>query len=737
MNQNSLLSYVKSKISPSEDQANLLVALENFINSESKIFLMKGYAGTGKTTITKYLAEYLSSQKKDEHTSKYSLSLAAFTGRASMILKKKTGFSTTTIHKLIYNFDQLNEEKTGEKEDQKKYKFNFKLLTNLPSEIDRITIIDESSMISNSYSENDFFLFGSGFLLNDLMEFASINNPTVNHKIIFIGDPAQLPPVGEKISKALSAKFILENYNQKVQEYTLTQVMRQKGESGILENATMLRNIIESKKRNTLNFHFNNTDFINLSLDNVIENFITQYEPNDIDSAILINYTNKSSLNFNLQIKERLNKKNELCVGDVLMTYSNNYNHAFEIYNGTMCRLKQIGRRETKNRLKTYTKDQKEEYISLTFVDVVIEVENNGVLSLLECKIIEDFLYTEDAQLNYSQCVALYLDFIFRNSNLKRGTEEFKTALKNDKYLNALRVKFGYAITAHKAQGGEWKGTIVNLDSHISKLSDDYIRFAYTAITRSSEVAKVFNAPNISVFSKFEYKPYNILVAENIGNSEEVFFQVPANFNEILENFQVKDLSYNRLQKFKSNYALANHFNIKIESRFQETEFKEVYTFSKEGNFGQLFFNLKKGEVYSNILKSNKKQYNSDFESELLNLFEQKIKITFVDNQEDKNDTIHKEHNSDISIDLKSKPLYDELSHRCRANNIRISNVAPFEYYDLYTFKMEEESAVIQFHRNKNDGFTIASPIVTKCKDKKILDNLNGIILNFIEEVSN
>ena len=737
MNQISLLSYVKSKINPSEDQANLLEALEDFINSESKIFLMKGYAGTGKTTITKYLAEYLSAQKKDEHTSKYSLSLAAFTGRASMILKKKTGFSTSTVHKLIYNLKELNEEKTGEKDDQKKYKFHFKLFKDFQDNTDRIIIIDEASMISNKYSENDFFIFGSGYLLNDIMEFASINNTTVNHKIIFIGDPAQLPPVSEDTSKALSAKFILENYNQKVKDYTLTQVMRQKDESGILKNATMLRNLLHGKIRNTIKFEFNQIDFFELSLDSVIDCFLGQYNPNDIESAILINYTNQSSLNYNLQIKDRLNKKNELCIGDVLMTYSNNYNYAFEVYNGTMCRLKQIGRRETKNRLKTYTKDQKEEYISLTFIDVVIEIENNGILSLLECKIIEDFLYTEEAQLNYSQCVALYLDFIFRNPNLKKGTEEFKTAMKNDKYLNALRLKYGYAITAHKAQGGEWKNAIVNLDCNIGKLSDSFIRFAYTAITRSSENANVFNAPNISVFSKFEYKPYDILVDENQNNSDEIIFQIPDNFNDILEKYKVSNLSFNRLQKFKNIFAIANQYNINIESRFQENEFKEVYTFSKEGKFGQLFFNLKKGEVYSNILKSNKKQYNSEFEIELLHLFEQKIKITFVDNQETEKDAVNKDHCLDLNVNIKSKPLYDELNHRCKYNNISITNVESFEYYDLYTFKMKEESAVIQFHRNKNDGFTNAAPITSKCNDKYILDNLNGLILNFIEEVSN
>lgn len=737
MNQLTLLSYVKSKMSPSEDQTNLLVELEDFINSESNIFLLKGYAGTGKTTITKYLAEYLSTQKKDENTSRYRVSLAAFTGRASMILKKKTGFSTSTVHKLIYNFKELNEEKTGEKDDQKKYKYHFSLLKDLQNDIDRIIIIDEASMISNVYSENDFFMFGSGYLLNDIMEFASINNPTVNHKIIFIGDPAQLPPVGEDISKALSADYILKRYNQIVKDYTLTQVMRQKGESGILENATMLRTLLYGKKRNTLKFEFNQTDFFDLKLDSVIDCFVGQYNPSDIESAILIGYTNKSSLNFNLQIKERLNKKNELCIDDVLMTYSNNYNYAFEVFNGTMCRLKQIGRRETKNRLKTYTKDQKEEYISLTFVDVVIEIENNGVLRQLECKIIEDFLYSDQPQLTYSQNVALYLDFIFRNSNLKKGTEEFKTALKNDKYLNALRVKYGYAITAHKAQGGEWKNAIVNLDCNIGKLSDSFIRFAYTAITRSSENANVFNAPNISVFSKFEYKPYHILVADNQNNSDEIIFQIPDNFNDILEKYQLSNLSFNRIQKFKNIYAIANHFNIKIESRFQENEYKEVYTLSKESKLGQIIFNLKKGEVYSYILKSNKKQYNSDFESDLLNLFEQKIKITFVDNQETEKDAVYEDHYLDLNVDIKSKPLYDELNHRCKDNNISITNVESFEYHDLFTFKMNEESAVIQFYRKQNYGFTSSFPVASKCRDKNILDNLNRIILVFAEEIIN
>lgn len=734
MNKNTLLSYVKSKITPSQDQEKLLSSLNDFIESKDKIFIMKGYAGTGKTTITKYIVEFLSIQIKENKTPIYRVSLAAYTGRAAMILKNKTGFNATTIHKLIYNYNKFEEVKTGNKfEDQKKFKIQFKLITDKVSDINQIIIIDEASMISNSYTEDDFYRFGSGFLLNDLMEYATINNTSINTKIIFIGDPAQLPPVNENTSKALSTDYITQEYNITPIEYTLTQVMRHQKESGILDNATILRNLISSQKKNNIKFLFNNYDFIKIDLESVIDNYIKHFSIESIDNTILINFTNKSSLNYNLQIKERLNKKNEICIGDILMAYSNNYNYAVEIFNGSIFKVVEIGKRETKNHLKTYTKDQKIEHISLTFLDIVIEIENDGKKEKLQCKIIEDFLFSEIPQLNYSQNIALYLDFLIRNGNLKKGTEEFKSAMKNDVYFNALRVKFGYSITAHKAQGGEWKNAIINLDSNISKLCDQYLRFAYTAITRSSEKEFIFNAPNITLFNKFDYKALETF--NNNDNETIINFNIPNNFESILDQFQVTNISFNRLQKFKNIYAITQYYNIDIKNRFQENEYKEIYEFSLEDKTGTLIFNLKKNDVYSSIQKSNKKSSNQDFESFLFEIMEQKKIVNFID--------INDSNNIDLSeyqidkLDKKHivKPLYDELFHRFKKEKIIITNIECYDFHDLFTLKSNHESAVIQFYRNQNNEYTSAIPVKSKCNDISIIKKINSILETFKSEI--
>src|SRR5690554_684970 len=181
----SLLDFAKQRINPTADQEKAFLAMDDFLKSDQKCFLLKGYAGTGKTTITKTIAQYVSHKK-------YQPILLAPTGRAARILSDKTGFEANTIHRGIYNLDQLDEIEI-KVDGKKQFKFRFNLLE-VKDNISQIYLIDEASMISDRRSEGDFFVFGSGVLLRDLLQFLALRNIARNDKVIFIGDPAQLPP---------------------------------------------------------------------------------------------------------------------------------------------------------------------------------------------------------------------------------------------------------------------------------------------------------------------------------------------------------------------------------------------------------------------------------------------------------------------------------------------------------------------------------------------------------------
>ncbi|MBU3928560.1 MAG: AAA family ATPase, partial [Bacteroidetes bacterium] len=287
----SLSEYSKSKFNPNNDQMKALLALEEFFESDISCFLLKGYAGTGKTHLVKYISEYLELKK-------LKTVLLAPTGRASRILEKKTGHKSSTIHKGIYNLDQVDEIEIS-KDGKKKYKFRFNLQF-IESNTRSIYLIDESSMISDKYSEDDFFIFGSGRLLKDLLTYLAPTNKGRSDQVIFIGDPAQLPPVTDNISGALDSGYLFNNFNIKTSEYELTEVFRQHKESGILANATNLRNLLQNKHRNSFEINTSFDDITSIDIKNVVETFIGINSELSPSKLVIVNYSNKSALEFNL-----------------------------------------------------------------------------------------------------------------------------------------------------------------------------------------------------------------------------------------------------------------------------------------------------------------------------------------------------------------------------------------------------------------------------------------------------
>ena len=211
----------------SNDQETALKKLDAFLNSSSQVFMLKGYAGSGKTTILKGLVEYLDAIEKD-------FALMAPTGRAAKVLRERTGQEAYTIHKSIYSFEDLVEVEEGDS-----FYYYYKIRNNVDV-INKIFIVDEASMLSDAKSEGEFFRFGSSHLLSDLITFSRINQKHINSKIIFVGDPCQLPPVGDNSSKAFEPIYLKEKFNLSSEETEMKEVKRQEGESGILKAAAKI-----------------------------------------------------------------------------------------------------------------------------------------------------------------------------------------------------------------------------------------------------------------------------------------------------------------------------------------------------------------------------------------------------------------------------------------------------------------------------------------------------------------
>ncbi len=443
---------------PTSGQEELSLRLADFV-AESEldaIFLLKGYAGTGKTTM-------LSSLVKTFTKFKFRLVLLAPTGRAAKVLSSYTGQNAYTIHKNIYR-QQSSSDGTG----------RFVLNKNLFK--DTFFIVDEASMISNSSSETS--IFGSGRLLEDLIEYVYSGS---NCRLFLVGDTAQLPPVGLDVSPALS-KNDLDFYGRHVYEYELKEVVRQDRHSGILFNATLIRNLITEGNYNSGYFHLECKQFHDIrciSGADLIEEISTCYDRFGLIETIVVTRSNKRANKFNEGIRSTiLYKEADISVGDLIMIVKNNYfwleeNEKIDfIANGDIGEIISIYKHE--------------ELYGFRFANVSLRLLDYPDIEF-DCKIILDTLSIESAALNSEQNRKLFdavsEDYLDIRSKKKRWEK-----IRENPYFNALQVKFAYAVTCHKAQGGQWKAVFVD-QGYLTEemLNKEFLRWLYTAFTRPTE----------------------------------------------------------------------------------------------------------------------------------------------------------------------------------------------------------------------------------------------------------
>ncbi len=442
---------------PTNKQSELLVDFTEFIFDDNKdaLFLLKGYAGTGKTTVISTIVTNLWKAGRKAV-------LLAPTGRAAKVISGYSKRQAFTIHKKIY-FPKK----------QSNGGVSFVMQPN--KHTNTIFIVDEASMISDQTQNAK--LFENGSLLDDLISYVYSGK---NCKLAFIGDTAQLPPVKLSISPALEADTLSFHYNKDVTEIELDEVVRQQQDSGILENATHLRMLIDN---DAIDFKFdvNFPDIIRLQDGYDIQDAITTAYDGEIgveDTAIIVR-SNKRANQYNQQIRGKIRgQENEISTGDYVMVVKNNYfwlkesSSAGFIANGDICEVMRI------NSIK--------DLYGFKFAEVEVRMIDYPDMKPFETVLLLDTLSSETPSLTYEDSNRLYQavkeDFADEKSKYKQFI-----AIKKNKYFNALQVKFSYAMTCHKSQGGQWKTVFIEQPYLPDGSSVEYLRWLYTAVTRAQE----------------------------------------------------------------------------------------------------------------------------------------------------------------------------------------------------------------------------------------------------------
>lgn len=460
---------------PTQEQAHALEVFAEFLTDRDPhaVMILRGSAGTGKTTLSGAIVRTLKEIRQK-------VMLLAPTGRAAKVFSLSSGSPAYTIHRRIYR-----EKSFSGVEGQ------FNLNDNLYT--DTLFMVDEASMIANMGLGG--MSFGSGCLLDDLVHFVYQGR---NDRLLLIGDKAQLPPVGEEESPALYAAM-LEGYGLKVYECDLNEVLRQSEESGILYNATMIRQMITHDDITQLpKIHFAGySDIKPMPGAELIEALADSYHHVGLDDTIVVTRSNKRANIFNQGIRNMvLDREEELSQGDILMIVKNNYywmeeerksNNKLQsneipafLANGDRAKVLKVRRRI--------------DLYGFRFATLLLQFPDYGNYEL-EATVLLDTLTSEAPALTHEQQEQLFHQIEEDYQDIPLKTDRMK-AIRQDQFFNALQVKFAYAVTCHKAQGGQWAHVYVDQGYMTDDmLNPDYIHWLYTAFTRATEMLYLVNWP--------------------------------------------------------------------------------------------------------------------------------------------------------------------------------------------------------------------------------------------------
>ncbi|PHQ30375.1 ATP-dependent DNA helicase [Leeuwenhoekiella nanhaiensis] len=443
---------------PTEKQNLLLMQLSNFLFDSKKdnLFVLKGYAGTGKTTLIGTVVKNL------WHIRMSSIQMAP-TGRAAKVISSYSDKPAQTIHRKIY---YPKKERGGA--------VSFTLQRN--KHRNTLFIVDEASMISDNASESK--LFENGSLLDDLMLYVYSGH---NCKLLLIGDEAQLPPVKMELSPALDTQNLGLQFNKTVKSIELDEVMRQAETSGILKNATRIREFMNDGLYEDFRFDLSGQDDVVRLIDGheIMDALGDSYREYGNEGTAIIVRSNKRANLYNQQIRSRiLFKEEEVSAGDYFMVVKNNYfwldakSDAGFIANGDIIEILEIF--------------SIKELYGFRFAEVKVKMTDYPNLAPFETVLLLDTLTSETPSLPYEDSNRLYQEVM---KDYEEETSKYKKFMKvkNNKFFNALQVKFSYAITCHKSQGGQWDTIMVEQPYLRDGMNKDYLRWLYTAVTRAQK----------------------------------------------------------------------------------------------------------------------------------------------------------------------------------------------------------------------------------------------------------
>ncbi|RYE56864.1 MAG: hypothetical protein EOP48_07070, partial [Sphingobacteriales bacterium] len=658
------------------------------------------------------------------------------TGRAAKVIREKTGQEANTIHKTIYSFDDMVEVEDG---DSFYYYYKTRNSTDVTG---KIFIVDEASMLSDAKSEGEFFRFGSSHLLSDLISYTRVAHEKAGSKIIFVGDPCQLSPVGDNSSKAFEPEYLKDKFGLISDETEMKEVRRQGGDSGILSAAAKIRKSISSGFFNDFNLRTNGHDLFNPTYSTFLDEWQKTQSP-----KIIIASKNKTCLDLNLQIRERRFGGANLPVqkSDIVIMGGNNYRKG--IFNGEFAVVNDVSKLVTqrtialkgKNPVTLYWRD-----VELVFPDA--EHSNKVVKG----KMLENFLYG-DNYLKPEESQALYVDFTSRHKGLKPKTEEFKQAIMNDEFFNCLLMKFGYAVTCHKAQGGEWDNVFTVWDNDnaqdfncfldeqktAGKTNKDFYRWAYTAITRASKSLHALNPPFFNSYSSMTFLNDNVINSLNeltgdsiqteiINLDEELLLQL-THFNLLEQPVPLQDHFIRVRHALRKQYIeITNWQRIGYEIRYScnREECNAVFKTFVNGKFEF------RNPVSPMPALSPNEAFNATISSALNHLPKVEIKRNSAE-------TIFSKIEFDFELEEQfpfTRSLFDDILLLFSKSDILITEVDHQQYKERYTFRRQQETAVVDFEYNGKGFFGRILPIQNRTNSPAMLLDIQQALQTFKKE---
>lgn len=710
------------------DQRAAALQIEAFLAGTDPVFLLKGYAGTGKTTLLKGICQYVQSQGREPL-------LMAPTGRAAKVMREKTGLAARTIHKHIYSFTKLDTIETTDGPGEETYRFYFKL--SVKDELYRqVILVDEASMVSDAESEGEFYRFGTGRLLRDLLAYGKIGQANVRTQIIFVGDPAQLPPVGMASSPALDAQYMADVFGLPCHTAELRGVVRQNATSGVLALATEVRHCIEAGQFNHFCVADNGTDVRTLAWAEFMPAYL-QADPR----KVVVCYKNKTAKDINERIRgERFGASPPpLVKGDVVVVGMNN--RRLDVMNGTFGQITEVTGRVAE---RAYTIRRKTGTVSgtLRWRWAGIRFRDEGLPHTAETWILENFLLSDGSRLDSVESQALYVDFVIRYGSQEgresgfTKTVEFQEALKGDDFFNALMVKHGYAVTCHKAQGSEWPDVLVCFDYNTTAGfnpyrdkqtvkgldNSEFYRWAYTAITRASGRLLALNPPRLSAFSKLEW--------DNPATPEPPPGLPGAEIRTLpwggAEDAWLRELSLaQRCEPIQRKLLEVRHGLAPAGVRLQTAvskPYQEHLVFERNGKTARALLTYGGDFVFKHQIQGGDEVMAALLRDVMARpaavVFERQspLQVTFLSGYQPPADR------PQLAI------LFESVSQLAAAKQISIIGIDSLPYRERYTFRRGAEEATADFVYTDKGFFRKAGPVHRKSRGGKLLADIGQII---------